>query len=110
MEFFIEVKQNCPICGAHVPAESGFGQPFCCPGCGARLRRPLHYLQREGYVALGAAISVGLVLGARGWWIPVVSLVLWFPCALAIGSITLRYFPPKLEPWDGRDTPDHPAT
>lgn len=102
MGLLIEVKQNCPTCGAHVPSAHPVGQPFVCPQCGALLQHEVRAARREGYIALGMAFALAVILGARGLWIVFWGFALWFPCILATGSITLRYFPPKLEPWDGK--------
>lgn len=102
MGWFIDVKQYCPRCGAHVPSAHPPGRPFVCPQCGAELQHEVRGARRGGYLALALACVIALAFGARGWWLLVWGLALWFPSILAIASVELRYFPPKLEPWDGR--------
>jgi uncharacterized protein (DUF983 family) len=99
---FVQVKQYCPLCGAWVPITQAFGQPYECQRCGAKLQTCVRTSQRDALFAIVLATAVALVLGAKGWWIPVWSAVLWFPCVLAVLPVTLRYLPRKLEPWDGR--------
>lgn len=102
MGLFIHLTQSCPICGAQVPTDNAFGQPLVCPKCDARLQTSVNYTRREGYAGLAIAVLIAVVAGARDWWIVLDSILLWFPCGLLVGSIALRCFPPKLEPWDGR--------
>ncbi len=102
MGFLIAVKQNCPTCGAHVPSAHPLGEPFVCPQCGTKLQHQVSGARREGYIALAISFALAVALGARGAWVAVWGLALWFPSILAVESVTLRYFPPKLERWDGQ--------
>jgi hypothetical protein len=102
MGWYSDVKQICPLCGSLVPSARPPGEPYTCPGCGTKLEVEKAYLQRWGIVATLVAVAAALAFGARGWHILLLVVVIWFPAAIVVASLSARLFPPRLEPWDGR--------
>ena len=99
--WFVGLKAKCPACGGQVPNEHPPGRPRTCSDCGAKLQFRQSDLRRDSKIGTALTAVAALAFG-RGWWQDLLLFaILFLPVGLLVTQVSLRLFPPKLEPYDG---------
>jgi hypothetical protein len=100
-----EFWAKCPLCGAGIKRVLlKYGKPFPCPECKRLLFAPLH----AGAFAIVGGLAAGLLvyaLGARGWWLVVITCLLIVPGLMVFSGLWTLFVPPSLRPFTS--DPDH---
>src|SRR5690242_6940403 len=74
---------NCPYCQATINrSQFKTRPPWKCPGCSRLLQFSRTYSGTCALISLGVSMAFSYGLGLRGWFLPVLGFVLWFPAAL----------------------------
>src|SRR5580704_8995209 len=91
---------KCPSCDAIMPEPYKAGQPVTCSNCHQKLQPSRAYLNVALYTAGIIAFAISFLIGFRGVWLPVATLVLWIPVDFIWIFIYVRVVPPRFEPYD----------
>jgi hypothetical protein len=95
---------NCPFCGGILRnTDLHKGEPLICPVCGAKLQHSTSQLHLSGFIALCVALLVLYLLGLRGIWLVVTTVLVWFPVYVAWDFVFTRIVPPRFEAYVPKD-------
>jgi len=87
----------CPRCRKVVPwKDSHLDRAFACPGCGAWLASSRAYTISLNVITLVIAAALLYRLGLRGWWLPVATIMLFYPVLFLVVGVARANRPPRL--------------
>jgi len=90
---------RCPLCGAQFERRFvAIDFPFRCPKCDRYLCVSHGYSRLQILAALGISAFTGLVFGARGANLALVTIIAWLPIMFLVVFWTMHFAPPKLKP------------
>ena len=100
----IDLRLRCPFCDTAISQRKPVGQPYVCPTCSEKLHLSKEDDNRIFTLSLIVSFALCFLLGKRSW-----SLIGWtflalVPVWVALMGISLKLFPPGLEPYDGKRT------
>lgn len=102
MKILVEPDLRCPQCGGWVSSTRVPGTPYRCPRCLVELMRSPRADRVGDAIMLTLAVAATYLLGFRGWALLGGSAIAFVVILFAEAQLSLRFYPPKLVPYDGR--------
>jgi len=100
MGFFIKPSRPCPECGTILPWSATVYGPMVCPKCGGEWQFSTQQMKHWFDSSLVCGVIAGYLLGYRGMNLVWASIAVFLPVSAVSRWVTLRYFPPDLEPYN----------
>lgn len=87
----------CPQCRQIVPWRNfHLDRAFACPGCGAWLSNSRAYSISLNVISLVIGALLSYRVGIRGWWLPVVTFLVFYPVLFLVVGVARANRPPTL--------------
>jgi hypothetical protein len=78
--------------------------PVVCPTCLAKLQYSSGQLWLSAFVALCIDLAILYLIGLRGVWLAIATILLWFPVCVVWEFVFVRIVPPRFEAYTPKDS------